>query len=102
MGTSAYHMGTTAHQMGTTKSYKKQGLSVRKKHKKPGHSWTRTSRRQSDTEIQKDFQQRFEILGGAGIVSLENAIRKCGTKTNFYGKNDDVRLLGVSKKTKKN
>ena len=107
--TTAFDKGTTAYQMGTAKprvcaepykkqdvsvrkQSKKQGLSVRKKHKKPGHSWTRTARRQSDTEIQKDFQQRFEILGGAGIVSLENAIRKCGTKTNFYGKNDDVRL----------
>jgi hypothetical protein len=108
-GTSAHQMGTSAHQMGTAKSYKKQDLSVRKKqdhavrkkHKKPDHSWTRKTRRQSDTEVQKDFQQRFEKLGGAGIVSYEKAILKCGTKTNFYGKNDDVGLPGVNVKKQK-
>jgi hypothetical protein len=51
---------------------------------------------QPDTEIQKDFQLRFEILGGDGIVSPEKAILKCGTKTNFYGKHTNVGLPGVS------
>jgi hypothetical protein len=51
---------------------------------------------QPDTEIQKDFQLRFEILGGDGIVSPEKAILKCGTKTNFYGKHANVGLPGVS------
>jgi hypothetical protein len=79
------------------KPSKKQDLSVRKKHKKPDHSWTRTgNRRQSDTEIQKDFQLRFEILGGVGIVSPEKAILKCGTKTKFYSANTNVGLPGVS------
>jgi hypothetical protein len=107
IATTAYDKGTSAWQMGTYKSYKKQDLpvrkpskkqdlSVRKKHKKPDHYWTRTSRRQSDTEIQKDFQLRFEILGGVGIVSPEKAILKCGTKTTFYGKNTNVGLPGVS------
>jgi hypothetical protein len=79
------------------KPSKKQDLSVRKKHKKPDHSWTRTgSRRQSDTGIQKDFQSRFEKLGGVGIVSYEKAILKCGTKTTFYGANTNLGLPGVS------
>jgi hypothetical protein len=85
--------------MGTAKSYKKQDLSVRKPskkqdpslRKKADHYWTDTgNRRQSDTEIQKDFQLRFETLGGVGIVSPEKAILKCGTKTRFYGKNINV------------
>jgi hypothetical protein len=65
------------------KPSKKQDLSVRKKHKKQDlsvrknadhYAWTDTgNRRQSDTEIQKDFQQRFEMFGGVGIVSPEKA-----------------------------
>ena len=99
--TTAYGKGTSAHHMGTAKSYKKQDLSVRKKQnvsvrkkqdravrKNADHYWTNTNRRQSDTEIQKDFQLRFEILGGVGIVSPEKAILKCGTKTKFYSANN--------------
>ena len=105
--TTAYGKGTSAHHMGTAKSYKKQGLSVRKKQnlsvrKKADHYWTDTGpRRQSDTEIQKDFQLRFETLGGVGIVSPEKAILKCGTKTRFYGKNTNVGLPGVSGQKRK-
>jgi hypothetical protein len=78
---------------------KKQNLSVRKK---ADHYWTDTGpRRQSDTEIQKDFQLRFETLGGVGIVSPEKAILKCGTKTRFYGKNTNVGLPGVSGQKRK-
>jgi hypothetical protein len=101
MGTSAYHMGITAHQMGTAKSYKKQNLSVRKKQnlsvrKNADHDWASTNRRQSDTETQKDFQQRFEKLGGVGIVSPEEATLQCGPKTKFYGKHINVGIRGVS------
>jgi hypothetical protein len=81
------------------KPSKSQDLSVRKKENMTG--WARRNTVQSDTEIQKDFQLRFETLGGVGTVSHEAATLKCRTITKFYSKHIIVGLRCVSMKKRK-
>jgi hypothetical protein len=89
------------------KPSKKQDLAVRKKQdlavrKKTDHYWTDVgSRRQSDAELQQDFQLRFKTLGGEGIVSPQKAILHCRTKTRFFSKDTKVGLRGVSMQKRK-
>jgi hypothetical protein len=76
---------------------KKQVPALRKAYtKKPdsARKWV-GNRRQSDAQLQQDFQLRFRTLGGVGIVSPQKAILHCRTKTNFFGK-WDTRLRAVS------
>jgi hypothetical protein len=81
---------------------KKQDHAVRKTYtKKTGWNSSSTgragTRRQSDAELQQDFQLRFKTLRGVGIASPQKVILHCRTKSKFFGKWDNfVGLRAVS------
>jgi hypothetical protein len=73
---------------------KKQVPSQRKKVDQTG--WNRSTRVQSDAELQQEVQERFARLGGKGIVSPQKAVDYCGNTTTFFSKDESKGVKGVN------